>query len=80
LLEENSRASVDMMKKAMEAAQATTLPDTQEKVMEFCESSLKSLKSNAQAIVDINVKAIDSWVAFIKKAAADTPEAKSAKA
>lgn len=79
LLEQNSRASVEMMKKAMEAAQATTVPDTQAKVMEFCESSLKSLKANAQSIVDINAKALDSWIAFVKKATAEIPEPKAAK-
>ena len=68
LLEQNSRASVELVKKGMEAAQTTNYPDTQAKVVEFCESSLKSLKANAQAIVDINAKAIDSWMAFVKKA------------
>jgi len=79
LLEQNSRASVDLVKKGMEAAQMTNYGDAQAKVVEFCESSIKSLKANAQAIVDINAKAIDSWVAFVKKATAEVPEARAAK-
>ena len=80
LLDQNSRSSVELIKKGMETAQATNYPDIQAKVVEFCESSLKSLKANTQAIVDINAKAIDSWMAFVKKASAEAAEPKAAKA
>ena len=79
LLEQNSRASVELIKKCMETAPPTSYPETQARVVEFCESSLKSLKANTQAIVDINAKAIDSWIAFVKKAA-DVSQAKAEKA
>jgi hypothetical protein len=80
LLEQNSRTSVDLLKKGLEASQTTTFGDTQSKVVEFCEASLKSLKANAQAIVDINAKAIDSWVSMVKKATAEVAEPKAEKA
>jgi hypothetical protein len=79
LLELNSRASVDLMKKGVDAAQTTNFADTQSKLVEFCEASLKSLKTNAQAVVDVNTKAIDAWMVFVKKAAA-TAELKAEKA
>jgi len=68
LMEQNCRTSVDLLKKGMEAAQAAHQADAQGKVVEFCESSLKSLKANAQAIVDINTKAMDAWFSLVKKA------------
>ena len=80
LLEQNSRASVDLIKKGMETALEAGYPDTQAKVVEFCETSLKSLKANTQAIVDINAKAIDSWMAFVKKATAEVAQPKAEKA
>ena len=80
LLEQNSRASVDLLKKGLEAAQTTGVSETQGKMVEFCESSLKSLKSNAQAIVDINAKTMDSWISLVKKATADIVELKAEKA
>ncbi len=80
LLEQNSRASVELVKKGMEAAQATNLPDMQARVADFCESSLKSLKANAQAIIDLNGKAMDSWMTFVKKATAEVPKPKMEKA
>jgi hypothetical protein len=80
LLEQTSRSSVDLLKKGFEAAQVSDYGESQAKVVEFCESSLKSLKSNAQAIVDINAKAVDSWLAFVKKATTEVLEPKAAKA
>lgn len=77
LLEQNTRASVELVKKGLEAAQTTTYADAQNKVTDFCESTLNALKSNSQAIFDINAKAIDSWVSFVKKATAENHEAKA---
>lgn len=45
IMEQNSAASIELVKKGMEAAQTTNYADTQSKVVEFCESSLKSLKA-----------------------------------
>jgi hypothetical protein len=71
IVEQNSRASVDLMKKGVEAVQATNLADSQSKLVDFCESSLKSLKSYSQSVVDLNTKAIDSWVGIVKKASSE---------
>jgi hypothetical protein len=69
LLEQNSRASVDLLKKGMETVQSTSLADSQNKVVEFCEGTLKSLKASAQTVVDVNSAAMDSWMGLVKKAA-----------
>ena len=80
LIEQNSRTSVDLVKKGLEAAQTTSFAESHAKVSDFCESSLKSLKANAQSIVDLNTKAMDSWFAFVKKATAGMADAKAEKA
>lgn len=77
LIEQNTRASVDLVKKGLEAAQATNYAEAQHKVTNFCESTLNALKANSQAIFDINAKAVDSWVAFVKKATAENHEPKA---
>lgn len=71
ILEQNSRASVDLMKKGVEAVQTTNLAESQSKLVDFCESTLKSLKSYSQAVVDLNTKAMDSWVGIVKKASSE---------
>jgi hypothetical protein len=80
LLEENSHASVDLLKKGLESVQATGLAESQGKLIEFCEGTLKSLKTNAQAVVDLNSEAMDSWLNLVKKAAATGAELKAEKA
>jgi len=80
LLKQSSHASVDLIKKGMEVAQTKNVPDTQAKVVEFCESSLKSLKASTKAIIDLNAKAIDSWFGFVEKAAVEVHESKARKA
>jgi hypothetical protein len=80
LLEQNSRASVDLLKKGIDAIQNANGVETPAKIVEFCENSLKSLKTNAQAMVDTNTKAIDSWIAFVKRTTADVCETKAARA
>lgn len=80
LLEQNSRAGFDLLKKGMEATQTASLGETQTKWVDFCEQSLKSLRANAQTVTDINAKAIDSWVEFVKKTTAEVAEPKTAKA
>jgi hypothetical protein len=80
VLEQSSAASVELIKKGMEAAQTANYADAQSKVVEFCENSLKSLRANTQAVVDINTKAVDSWFAFVKKASIEEVEPRAAKA
>ena len=80
LLEQNTHASVDLVRKGLEAAQTGTYAETHAKVAEFCERTLKALKTNAQTIVDIQHKAMDSWLGFAKKATAPISEVKGQKA
>jgi translation initiation factor 2 alpha subunit (eIF-2alpha) len=70
LIEQNSRASVDLLKKSLEAAQTTNYADSQGKVTECWENSIEALTANAQAAFDLNARAIDGWIAFVKKAVA----------
>jgi hypothetical protein len=68
LLRQNSHSGVDLLRKGVDASQTTSLVEGQGKLLDLCESSLKTLKANAQAIVDINSKAVDSWFGMVKKA------------
>jgi hypothetical protein len=80
LLEQNSRASVEMLKKGLEAAQATSVAEGQGRLVDFVESSLRSLRTQAQAVVELNGKAVDSWIGLVKQAAGEVAERKPEKA
>ncbi len=67
LVEQNSRTGVELMKKAFEAAQCTSVMEGQSKFLNFWGASLNALRDNAQAATQANTKAIEMWVEFLRK-------------
>lgn len=80
LVEQNSRASVELLKKAVAAAQSTSVQDAQTKFLGLWETSLNVLRDTAQAVTQSNTRAIESWMAFARKTSESGAEAKTAKA
>jgi hypothetical protein len=67
LMEKNSRTGTELMKKAVDAAQAPGLAESQAKWIEFWTTSMGAVRSQTEAISEISNKAIDSWVDFVRK-------------
>jgi hypothetical protein len=67
LVEQNSRASVDLLKKAMDAGKADTLSGGQVKMQELWDASLEALRANTTAINQVNAKWVESWMRFVPK-------------
>jgi hypothetical protein len=67
LIEKNNRANVELLKQALQAAQTTGPSECQAKWVDFWQSSLNSVQTNAQAIAQINSKMMGSWISFVKK-------------
>src|SRR5512146_5684 len=67
LMEKNSRTGAELLKKAVDAAQAPAMAESQAKWMEFWTSSMGAMRSNAEAVTEISTKVIDSWIDFIRK-------------
>src|SRR5262245_53508375 len=78
LMEKNGRTSADLMKKAVDAAQTPVIAESQAKWVDVWTSSLVALRSNAEAISEINTRAIDSWISFVRKNA-ESSEIRGAK-
>ncbi len=66
-MEKNSRTGVDLMKKAIDAAQAPAIMESQARWMDFWESSLGTVRSNAEALTHMNSRAFDSWIEFVRR-------------
>jgi hypothetical protein len=77
LVEQNTKASTDLLKKAADVCQTTTLPEYQSKCLDLCTASLDFARSNAEAITQINSRAVDSWINYVRKSA-DVTEIKTA--
>jgi hypothetical protein len=67
LLEQNSKAGTELVKKALDAAQASTFNESQSKWMDFWKGSVCLARTNAEAAMMINSRALDSWVNLVQK-------------
>jgi len=78
LLEKNNKSCVELMKKAAEAAQAAGVAESQAKWLEFWESSMSAVLSNAEALTAANARMLDSYVELVQKNRTTWPTAKAA--
>lgn len=67
LAEKNGRTGADLLKKAVSAAQAPAIAESQSKWMEVWTSSLSAARSNTEAMAQISCRAIDSWIDLLQK-------------
>jgi len=67
LIEQNSKTSLQLLKKAMDTANADTVPTAQVKLEELWEASLDALRSNAKAVSQANAKWVESCMHFVPK-------------
>jgi dihydroxyacetone kinase len=62
ILEKASRSSVDLLKKAVAAGQATTPQEAQAKFLGLWESSLNAMRDTTVAVTEANAKAFEAWM------------------
>jgi len=67
LIEQNGKTSVELLKKAVEGAQATTVQEAQSNFMGLWESSVKAMRETAEAVTQANSRALDSWMSIARK-------------
>jgi len=67
LIEQTSRTSVELLKKAVAAGQPTSAPDAQAKFLGLWEASLNAMRDTAVSVTQANNKAVESWVAYARK-------------
>ncbi len=81
LIEKGTRQSLDLLSEAFEAGAAATPAEAQARLEKLWESSLTTLRDNAEAMLHANAHLMESWAAIAKKNVARvTPTAARAKA
>ncbi len=75
VMEKSGRNSAELMKQAVDAAQTSSLAESQAKWLEFWTASMKAAQSNVEAVAQLGTRAIDSWIDFVRKNS-ETPEAR----
>ena len=73
LMEQNSRASLDLFKKATETFQSTSVADGQARVQKLWQTSLDLLHQNAQAMTQTNARLVETWTMFAQKGTDGAP-------
>ncbi len=68
LIEQNSKASVDLLKKALVACQASTLQETQNRFLGVWEGSLNALRDTAVSVAQTNARVTEAWTTSARKA------------
>ncbi len=76
LLEKNTQAGAELMKKALEAAQTLSLTEAQVKWMEVWTASMKAMQHNVEAVAALSTRGLDTWVDFMRKSG-QAPEART---
>ena len=79
IVDQNSKASVELLRKAVDAAGTTTFTDSQAKWVKCYEGALDALRANAQAVNQFSTKLFDSWTEFVRKNSQTMAEPKTAK-
>jgi hypothetical protein len=67
LLEKTSRTSVDLAKKAFDAAYVPAIAEGQSKWLDIYKASLDTARQNAEAVTQISSRAFDSCIEFVRK-------------
>ncbi len=67
LMDQNTRSSMDLLKKVFETCQSESIAEAQTKIRDLWEASLGTLRQNAQAIVQTNARAMEAWASCAKR-------------
>lgn len=67
LMEKNTRTSVELFKKAVDAAQTPSLTESQTKWLDVYTSSLGAVRSTTEAVAQLNAQAIDSCINYLRR-------------
>jgi translation initiation factor 2 alpha subunit (eIF-2alpha) len=69
LIDQASKSSIELLKKAVAVGQPTTTADGQAKMLGLWEATLNAMRDTAVAVTQSHNKAIESWVAYARKTA-----------
>jgi len=77
VLDQNSRNSLDLLKKGFEVAQSESVAEVQAKLREMWERSLAEVRSNVQSVVQLNSRIMQTCSDFLSKEPLNGKEAAS---
>jgi len=76
LIEQSGKSSLDLLKRAVSASQATTPTEWQTRWLGLWEGSLSALRDQAVAVAQANSRATETWLGMARKSWESTVSAK----
>jgi hypothetical protein len=73
LAEKNTRAGVELVKKAAEVMQTPGIAERHAKWMDLWASSLGAARSNADGVMQLATRTFDTWIDFVQKSSEVKP-------
>jgi hypothetical protein len=67
LAAKNTRVGTELFQKAAEAVNTSIAPYSQGKWMEFWTAWMGAVNSNAQALTELRLRTVESWMSFVQK-------------
>jgi vacuolar-type H+-ATPase subunit H len=67
IMDQNYRSALELLKKAMDSGRAESIGQAQQRAQEVLQASLSTLRDNAQAMAQANMRAMQSWADFMRK-------------
>jgi len=74
LLDKTYHTSVELLNKALHATQSDSLTEAQQRIQEFWEATFTALRTNAQAMVQVNTRTMEAWAEMARRDASETWE------
>lgn len=75
LLDTTYHSSMELINKAFQATQSDSLTDAQARIQEFWQATFTAMRTNAQAIVQVNTRAMEAWAEMARHNSGETWEA-----
>lgn len=67
LVDQNYRAGLELIKKAMDSGRSENFDQMQSKTQEVLQASVSAMRQNAQAMAQANLRAMESWADFVRR-------------
>ena len=67
------RSGLDLLRKAFESGEFRSIEDLQVRIQSLWENTLGALRTNTQAFIQANTRAMESWAELVRKSADGKP-------
>jgi hypothetical protein len=74
LLDKTYHTSLELLNKALQTTQSGSLTEAQQRIQEFWEATFTALRTNAQAMVQVNTRTMEAWAEMTRRDTSQTWE------